>query len=289
MSQLSDLYTNCPSLEVLTDGYTLGSNTAGYTGTIRFWVDSADLDQLFLTVGGLSKSLTIGPNSVTRLIPLIHPYLDPSWNCYADDIRIFTPEGAVAGVDGTGGGITFSDYFIDVHFSTPPYFLELGDYPCCEFDGEPGEDRVTRPGSAYIFPSDGMRLSQAVGVPVKTLDFGITTHRLPAYDLDLYESLIGAVNITTFYGYSAGCVQYVGPKNRGQEIIAGQPVWTVTHMFKFRQIPHNAIMRPDGKDFEAPIEDDGGTPPTPDTTNEEDDANPVYLLAEQELNQLWGF
>jgi hypothetical protein len=298
MSTLADLFTAAPSTEILTEGYTLDADEKGYYGNIRFWFSGADLQAFTYTVTGKSTTVTINGITFTRLIPLQHPYI--SGNCYADSVHVYPPPGAVAGLDGSATGIAFADYFADVHFSTPEFNYEGAgggedggeDYPCVSLRLRGGEDRVTRPGSSYIFPSDNLRLNHDVGVPVKTLDFALTMHRLPNLDVPLYAALEGCINESDFYGFPAGTVLYDGPESEGQFLVAGNPSFEVTHLFKYRQIPHDEIMRPDGKGFEAPIEaarpsgDPGGS--TPDTTNEEDTADPIYLLAEADLNMLWG-
>ena len=299
MSTLADLFAAAPSTEVLTDGYTLEADARGYYGNIRFWFSGADLQAFTYTVTGKAQTTTINGVTFTRLVPLKHPYI--SGNCYADTVKVYPPEGAVAGLDGSGTGIAFDDYFADVHFSTPNYNYEGApsgaedggeDYPCVSVRLSAGEERVTRPGTAYEFPSDGKKTEQKIGAAVKTMDFGLTMHRLPNLDVPLYQALAGCVNEVDFYGCPAGTVIYDGPESDGQFMVAGDPSFEVTHQFKYRSIPWNQVMRPDGSGFEAPIEAarpssaPGGS--TADTASEEDDADPIYIYPEADLNQLWG-
>jgi hypothetical protein len=269
MSTLDDLYAAAPSTQILTDGYSLKATNKGYEGTIRFWVLGSDMPAFSVAAAGLAKTITISGVSVTRLIPLLHPRIA---NCYADDIQIYPPEGDVATL-GTDGSIDFADYFADIHFSTPTYQYEEGDYPTTTLNLNGGVDMVTRPGSAYKFPSDGLRINHDVGVPVQTVDFALTMSRLPSVDFALYTSLAGCVNTAEFYGCDPGTVLYQGPGVNGQSTIGGLPSYDVTHQFKFRSIPHNQIMRPDGAGFEAPVEEGDGV---------------TMLLPGQDLNALWG-
>lgn len=271
MSTLAQLATNVPSLQVLTDGYSLEADQRGYYGTIRFWFLNADLTAFTTTVGGLPQTINIFGTSVTRLIPLIHPYIIGG-NCYADSVHIYPPEGCVAGLDLSGRGISFSDYFADVHFSTPTYPVETGSSPTVTADFQGGAEMVTRPQSAYKF-ADGTRLAHDVGIPVQVVDFSLTMHKLPALNQDLYFSLAGCVNSTPFFGRPTGTVLYKGPGISGQFFIAGFPSFDVAHGFQFRAIPHNQIMRPDGASFDYPVQVSDGT---------------TQLIPSADLNQLLG-
>jgi hypothetical protein len=292
MSTLQDLYTAAPSTEILVEGYDLQANAQGYFGTIRFWFLGADLFGFTSTVTGKSQTITINGVSVTRLIPLKHPYITSG--CYADDVRVYPAPGSVASTDSgsytisgepSPGGISFTDYFCDVHFSTPAYPMESGDYPTVQTRLSGGQEMVTRPGSAYEFPSDGKRINHDVGVPVKVVEFGLTMNRLASLDKDTYCALAGCVNLTEFWGRPEGTVLYDGPNCEGEFMLGGLPSYTVTHNFKYRSIPWNQIMRPDGAGFEAPVE---VTEVTDDITEDEDITDPRYMLPEGELNDLWG-
>ncbi len=259
MSTMAQLQTNCPSLQVLTEGYTLEADQRGYYGNIRFWFLNADLTAFTTTVGGLAQTVTVYGTSVSRLIPLVHPYIIGG-NCYADSVRIYPPEGSIASYDGIA--IAFTDYFADVHFITPTYPMtdSDGSNPTATLDLQGGSEMVTRPGAAYKMLSDGLRLNHDVGAPVQTVDFTITNHKLASLDTPTYLSLAGNVNSVTFFGQDPGTVLYKGPGVSGQFYIAGAPSFDCAHAFQFRSVPHNQIMRPDGGGFDTPVQvGDGST------------------------------
>src|SRR5579862_8007953 len=109
MSTIFQLAAACPTLEVLNDNYSLEADNRGYHGNIRFWFQGSDLLNFTTTVGGLAQTLTWTPPggstaiSYSRLIPLIHPYITGG-NCYADNIRVFPPDGSVSFYDGVAIG-----------------------------------------------------------------------------------------------------------------------------------------------------------------------------------------
>jgi len=282
MSNMADLYLAAPSAVALTEGYSLEADSRGYYGNIRFWFSGADLFGFTSTVTGKKQSVTINGVAQDRRIPLVHPYIT-NGNCYCDSVHVYPPEGAIAGWDGTA--ITFADYFADVHFATPTYQMEGGDMPTVLISLDNGVDRVTRPGSSYLFPSDNTRLNHDVGVSVHTIDFTVTNHKLDKLSEDLYDGLIGCVNLTPFRNKPTGTVLYEGPRCQQQYVVGGSPMFDAGHSFKYRSIPHNQVMRPDGSNFEAPIES-GGQAPT--LANQENLTDPVYLYPVGELNQLWG-
>ena len=151
--------------------------------------------------------------------------------------------------------------WIDVEMGQPGFSADSA-YPMVEAHFAPGMEFVTRPGSAYTFPSDGLRLTQPVGVPIPTMDFSLTFHNLPRLNLQLRRRLAGKVNATPFFagyeqdflGFPTGTVQYVAPTVDASYDSNGQSRYTVTDNFKYRYVPHNMIMRPDGRGFEAPVQ-----------------------------------
>jgi hypothetical protein len=270
LSTIAQLFANAPSTEVLTEGYTLEADDKGYYGSIRFWFAGADLWGFTSTASGLAQTMTVGGSSVTRLIPLIHPYISGA-NCYCDSIKVYPAPDSVASWDGTA--IAFADYFADVHFATYSYPMESGDQPTVTLDLQGGSEMVTRPGWAYKMLSDGKPINHDVGVPVTTVDFTLTMHRLSSLDTSLYTSLAGSVNSTTFWGQAAGTVLYRGPGVQGQQSIGGFPAYDAAHAFQFRSVPHNQIMRDDGAGFDTPVlVSDGST----------------AMIPSADLNQLWG-
>ncbi len=250
MSTLADLEAAAPSTQILVEGYGYEINDQGVDASIRFWITGADLQDFVTTVAGLpATTVVIGGVSTPRLIPLLHPYVA---NCYAYAMRVYPPEGSAATYDGTA--IEFPDYFADVRFKTPEFSYTGGDYPTVTISRDSGVEMVTRQGTAYKFPSDSRRLAHQVGVPVATTQYALTFHRLPALDHSTYDSLIGCVNSSVFFGRPIGTMLYLGCSSTGTYTLGGIPSYEATQQFSYRRIPHNQIMRDDGTAFEAPVD-----------------------------------
>jgi hypothetical protein len=210
----------------------------------------------------------------SRIVPLQHPkYQD----AYAESVTASPLPGSCCSLiettEGTDEGIQYPiwDWYLgEVRFRTPKWGTE-GDYPLITRTLDSGADIVTRPGSAYQFASDGLKLKQDVGVFVPTIDFSLAFHKLPALNESLYISLAGRVNSIAFYGCAAGTVQYVGPHTQGERRTGNVVTWELVHKFKFRWIPHNILMRPtgtggpSGTGFDTPVDGYGnGLLPTAD-------------------------
>lgn len=191
-----------------------------------------------------------GGYTVTRIIPLKYPSDDPLYSqVYAYSIGM---EGVGASSSSTSEGIAYTKAIISVRYRSWPYLFTGGDYPLMTINANASADVITVPGTAYEFPSDSLRLDRNAGILVPKIDFSLTFHQLQSINLSLYASLAGHVNSTTFYGFGAGYVQYVGPATQSVMSVAGQLIHSVTHLFQYRRIKHNEIMRPDGTAFEAP-------------------------------------
>jgi hypothetical protein len=258
---LATLEAACPSAQILADGLDFQVDDSGVDTTMRFWVLAADLPAFRNTVAGIPPiSIAIGGVSVLRAVPMSHPY---EYNCYAYSLRIVPAPGTVCTRDALGQGFQYADYFADVKFRTPKYDYSGGDYPMVTVRRQSGVDMVTRPGSAYKFPSDGTRLVHEVGVPVGTTQYSLTLHRLPTLDHTLYDGLRGSVNLTTFFGKAPGTMLFLGCSSAGELSLGGVPSFEATLEFSHRTVPHNQIMRTDGAGFEAPAEVGSGNPMLP--------------------------
>ena len=272
MSTLVQLMAAAPATEILTDGWSYEIGEKGGEGSIRFLVSGPQV-QAFCDVlaGKPATAVTIGGTAATRMIPLRHPR---DSTMYAYTSRIYPPEGIVAneGPPGSGFGIDFEWYFADVRFRVPTWSAS-GSYPMVTYDEDAGMEMRTRPGTAYQFPSDGLRVLHDVGVPNGVVKFALTFEGLTSLDSALFRSLIGTVNSTTFFDCPPGTVLYEGCSSSGQYQIGGVPAFRARQMFSYSRIPHRQIMRPDGTAFEAPVQV-GNTS--------------KYLLDESNLNALYA-
>ncbi len=232
-----------------------------------FWMPWSTRLVFLDVVRGLDETFTVGTYSYTRRVPLAYPFYT---DVYAYSVRL-TGEGSSRLAD-DGKSIEYDWAFATVGFRTPPW--QIGSpFPLITETTDTSADMSTCPGSAYVFPSDGLPLSQPIGVRVPVTEFTLTFHQCRNFNKSLYRSLAGRVNTATFWDYPAGEVQYVGPSHHGVLWSSNMASWTITHRFRHRAIPHNMIMRPDGAGFEAPVW------ATDDTK---------YLLETADLNLIWA-
>jgi hypothetical protein len=227
---------------------------AGSGAVVHFVMPWSVRESFRTVVGGLPEQFTSNGVTYTRIVPLEYPGFT---NCYAERMRI---RGAGRSRLPSSGemGIEYDWAFATVWFSTPAWSFG-GDTPLISMSIETGAEMVTRPGTAYSFPSDNLPLLHNCGVRVPVKDIRMTFFQMPILDRPLYASLAGCVNSTAFMGYSTGTVQYVGEAFDGEQTLGNVTTYTVTQRFRWRAVPHNMIMRPDGADFEAPEDGNGDT------------------------------
>jgi hypothetical protein len=172
----------------------------------------------------------------------------------------------------SGYGIEYDWAIAVVQFRTTAFDFD-GSMPMMTWQEETAAEMVTRPGSAYTFPSDSLALSQNVGTKVPIKDIVVTMHNVPQYDptTTIFDNLIGTVNDATLFGKPLGTIMYAGLSTSGQRTVGGVTTWQLSHKIRYRKVPHNEIMRPDGTGFEAPEDDNG---------------DPIYELAD--LSVLFG-
>ena len=262
MSAITDLPAGCEWLyEETTEDFDWESTQC----MAKFIVPWGARDAFRIVVGGTPQTFTVGTASYTRIVPLAYPFYA---NCYAYKLSM-RGEGA-CDLAADGRSISYDYALATVWFRTPPWRVD-SPYPLVTLNRETNADMVTRPGTAYKFPSDGLILPQNIGVRVPVTEYLLTFYQVPAPNDTLYRSLAGYTNLTTFLGCDPGTIQYVGPADDGVLNSWGATSWTMRHRFRWRGVPHNQIMRPDGTAFEAPVSLGTGDP----------------LLPIGELNQLW--
>lgn len=231
----------------------------GIEAEATFWGPGSTYADFLKAVGGLEETFTYpgSGDSVTRIVPLKFPSASPDFDdVYAVDCEI---EGSGLPIEDGTEGIVYTWARARVLFRSQPFYALGEDYPLITYNFTGGADYVTRPGTAYRFPSDDLRLSQDAGVLVPFRDFSITFHNMREPDEALYDTLVGRVNSADFtlpneQTYTAGYIHYLGPSGQYSRTIGNVESWTVTHRFKWRYIKHNEVMRPDGTAFEAPVD-----------------------------------
>lgn len=234
----------------------------GVEGEAAWW-GPWDTYAAFLTaVGGTEQEITYpGGVTSTRVVPLKFPSDAAEFDsCYAVDCEL---EGRGLPSPHETEGITYEWARARVYFRSEPWLNFGDDRPLLSYQFGSGLDMVTRPGTAYEFPSDGLRLNHDAAIPVAWRDFSVTLHNLIEPDDATYDSLLGLVNSADFYApngaiYPPGTVLYLGPSGGFTRTIGNITSWTITHRLKYRSVPHNEVMRPDGggpspDGFEAPV------------------------------------
>jgi hypothetical protein len=225
----------------------------GRTASAAWKVLYAELEDFLVAAGGLPETqpLPWGGGSVTRIVPLIFPDQQRQI-LYADSIEYDT-----TAFVGAVGESTYKWAKVRVNFRNFSYTADYSlPFITEQFDG--ATEYITVPGSAFKFPSDDRILNTEIGVQVPACDFCVTIHRMPDLSgLPVYLSLQGRVNSTVFvpgyYNLAVGTVLYLGPSGTAETDIGGVKSYQLTHRFRFRSIPHNQLMRPDGTGFEAPV------------------------------------
>jgi len=220
-------------------------------------VPKADFATFMEIASGVDEVIVWPGGSITRRVPLKYPGGSFFADMYAYDIDA---TGIGQPSYDTFEGIQYSLWKIVVSFKTFDFLAGVGDYPLVSLSTTSGSDKVTRPGTAYKFPSDNLRIDHAVGVRVGGLDLALTMHWLPPITqtvLTLWTGLTGRVNSVAFptpWGtFAAGYVQFLGFDASETYKVGNQRLGQVTHKFKYREVPHNQIMRSDGGGFEAPV------------------------------------
>lgn len=217
--------------------------------------------EFLYAVGGKEETISYpgGSQSVTRIVPLKFPSASTLFdNVYANGVEI---EASGLPSEDDAEQVAYEWAVARVTFSSESFYDFGSDHPLLSYSFTGNADMISQPGTAYKFPSDGLKLSQDVGALVPWRDFSITLHNLQSLDETIYDDLCGRVNSDVFYHpsgvqYAAGYIQYLGPSGGYSTTIGNQKSFTITHRFKWRRIKHNAVARPDGGGFEEPVVDD---------------------------------
>lgn len=236
-----------------------GSSLAFHVGVN---VGGAPLDVLaFLQhIDGTPETVVLpGGITVERIVPLIHPYIP---QMLARHVR----------AEGTGRPIAvapgYEDWKVTVDFESTLFGLG-GDQPFLTINRNYGGNFVTRPGTAYVGFTNGIRLRQDVGVFLPEVSYQVTLYQVPAVNDALICGLTGKVNLTEFLGRPPGTVRFDGLQTSYTQSTWNQVTFTVAFAFSFRLVPWSDVVFPDG---------------TTDTAVNVDTGDPIYLL--DELNDL---
>lgn len=129
-------------------------------------------------------TLTVSGGTVTRNVPLVHPYL-PFLHALGVDYRAFSPNDSD---DVDGDPFEWGDLDCTVTFGQLPFATD-GDQPFVEIQTEGSVQDFTLPNYAYSFLGTAERIAQDVGVPVGSVRKVIHWHAVP--DPDAAEAIVG--------------------------------------------------------------------------------------------------
>jgi hypothetical protein len=189
----------------------------------------------FLTfVGGTSEDVTIGGLTVSRIVPLKHPYFPAMVAVGA------RAEGTGRGIDAEPG---WTDWRILVDFAVIPYAFG-GDTPYLTVRRNYGASAITLPGRAYAV--SGTPLNHDVAVMVPEVSYNVTKYNVPTMDDSVYKTLAGKVNSDVFLGYAAETVRFDGVQDEISQTIAFTTNRTVSLAVAWRPRSWNQILLPSG-------------------------------------------
>lgn len=263
MSEITDLPSGWKVLHSpeVTERITLGVGIECAMTWFGPWEERHDFVDV---VAGSDESFSYpGGVTVTRRVPLKYP--DERY----EDVYAYDCDMQGMGRSGSSSrGITYALARVTVYFRSQSFYVGSGDFPMVSIMTGGGADMVTVPGTAFEFPSDSLRVDHNAGVLVPTVDYAMTFHSLPSLDtrIPVWESLAGRVNSDNFYTpfrpttpYSAGYVQFLNYSTASSVSFGNVQTHSATLQLRYRYIPHNEIMRPDGTAFEAPTLVGGGS------------------------------
>lgn len=242
--------------EILHEGRGEQVDEAGCRGRMRFKVNWKDRWSFYRDVAGRVTTTQLGSaGSISRIVPLQYPDNPWMYACGMDT----TPVGQSRKV---GSEHTWDFAFIDVDFETRPFNMMTGDFPgyqgsfrteSIEMSSESlvywkgvlkSQNYKTSGGSAWPLAKEVYRI-------VPTASITITQEYCPWIPYGTIFSLLGRVNSQPFYGCAPGTVFFDGAGSESQfsfgtadsERLVSQ---RVTLKFRFRPIPWNMFLCPDG-------------------------------------------
>lgn len=174
------------------------------------------------------------------------PMTCPIW----DAILVSQVEVKPFGVDSTCGcDKPYTSAEVEVTFSTPQY-AQTGDNTLLRVDYDVANEIASLPGSAYTF-QDGTRGEVGIGIPVVTTAINITRYRVPRFDIQTFQSVVGKVNSAPFFGFAAGLVLCDPIRSSTNQQFGGITLSDFTYGFRARSIPWNQALNPNSGQWEV--------------------------------------
>jgi hypothetical protein len=162
---------------------------------------------------------------------------------------------------------TFSHAHFTVTFGRKPYQLSGFD-PNQSITQDPAENEhltyatieteyssqwITVPNSGAEFLTTGDKITQEIAKHFAIRNYVITWHRQPKLPEVVIDEYLDSVNNAVFFGKPIGTVYFVGAKTVQEAGPDGVRTQRVQMNFKYRKIPWNWFIRPDGTNFEAVV------------------------------------
>jgi hypothetical protein len=112
---------------------------------------------------------------------------------------------------------------------------------------------ITIPNSGAEFLTTGDKITQEIAKHFAIINYVITWHRHPRLPVVALHEYNDCVNDAVFFGRDIGTVYFVGAKTVQEAGPDGVRTQRVQMNFKWRPIPWNWFIRPDGNGFEAVV------------------------------------
>lgn len=243
-------------VEVLKDPrWSIGMDEQGAGASLTFHVganvpgglgDPSHVIPFLEFIGGTEETVVVGGVATTRVVPLVHPYLP---GMVAVRVR----------AEGVGKPTTAAPYSTDsritVDFAVPSYSFG-GDAPYSSRRRRIGSSSITLPGQALAV--SGVKLNHDVAKHVPEIIYSWTFFNLPTQSDDLFVTLAGKLNSSTFLGRAPKTVRFDGVEDEETTLITFQKAYTVTIALAWRPISWNAVLLPTGV-WDEPVNISDGT------------------------------
>ena len=225
----------------------------GRVATMHFLVALNDVTAFVHHIIGTRETIAYLGGTMERVIPLVYP----------DDPEMFLvsyqPE--YFGTPGGSGTSVYSSMFsharVACEFATLSFGVQ-GDSPYWSLSTDFAVAVETIPGSAFVFPSDGSRLSGDAGTSVGVVSYVLTVYQSATTFGYTAASLVGKVNSVAFDDFPIGTLWLKGLRSQLSRGMFSQSL-VKSYDIQFRARPWNEVMRGDGA-WEAPLTVAGSLP-----------------------------
>lgn len=253
-----------PYLEL--EGLQEGNNSQGPWAKKPYLVAWNDRYQFVADMRG--KSSTPAPGGPwIQVIPYRYP---PSPNMYAVDLLV-EPEGDI--VEGSSP-IEFTHARVTVTFGVPDWPYQPADDPSFlqSLTDDPAENALLKyakqqisygyetypvPSSSLTYQSDGAKFNGHTVIKVAVVTLVITFQRYPSQPFKKIKDKLGTVNDRTWFGNPTGTVFFDDCQTEPQFDPDGTRTQQVMFRFKYRTIPWNKFLRPDGLTWDFLVDGSG--------------------------------